>query len=295
MATDYESPHEPIRAIRGGVRARTGAISRVRLAAGSVLFGLSIAAGACGSNGLGPSPLPPPPPPPPNSAPVIRSIEAGQPRLEVGASTTFTAVVEDAETPADRLQYQWTAAAGTFSGEGARVSWQAPLAVTEPLNPVVTLTVIESYTVNGVQQTNRTVQTSTAVRVHDSRAELAELVDAFLDDFEDSSVSAARTVRNFSDTCPGKRRELLDVEEVRRDYEMLPASRHSEATVTISEPWARAEMRASCTFVSTKKSTGQIGTASGTCRLTGVYEQDRWWLCDSNLIGTTTNSVFSIR
>jgi hypothetical protein len=299
MATDYEFQHEPIGAIRSGVRGRTAAIGHVRLAAGSVLFGLSIAVGACGSNGLGPSPLPPPPPPPPNSAPVIRSIEAGQPRLEVGASTTFTAAVEDAETPSDRLQYQWTAEAGTFSGEGARVSWQAPAAIAEPVNPVITLTVIETYTLNGVQQTNRAVLTSADVRVHNSRAELAELVDSFLDDFEDSSVSPSRCVRNFSsatDRCSrGRRSELEDIEFNRSNYTMLPSSRHSVASVTITEPWSRAEMRASCTFVSTIKTTGQTGTASGTCRLTGVYEQDRWWLCESSFTGTTTNSLFFIR
>jgi hypothetical protein len=300
MATDYESQHEPIGAIRGGVRGRTGATGDVRLAALSVLFGLSIAVGACGSDGPGPSPLPPPPPPPPNSAPVIRSIEADQRRLEVGTSTTFTAVVEDVETPPERLQYVWTADAGTFSGAGARVSWQAPASLAAPINPVVTLTVIETFVVNALQQTNRSsLLTSAVVRVHDSRAELAELADSFLDDFEDSSVSPARCVRNFStatDRCSrGRRSELEDIEFNRSNYTMLPSSRHSVASVTITEPWSRAEMRASCTFVSTIKATGQTGTAAGTCRLTGVYEQDRWWLCESSFTGTTTNSLFFIR
>jgi hypothetical protein len=298
MATDYEFQHEPIGAIRDGARGRTAAIGHVRLAAGSVLFGLSIAVGACGSNGLGPSPLPPPPPPPPNSAPVIRSIEAGQPRLEVGASTTFTAVVEDAETPSDRLQYQWTAEAGTFSGEGARVTWQAPASLAAPINPAVTLTVVETYVVNGLQQSNRSsLLTSAVVRVHDSRAELAELADSFLDDFEDSAVTPERCVRNFSiATCSqGRRSELEDIEFNRSNYDMLTSSRHSAASVTINEPWARAEMRSSCTFVSRIKATGQTGTASGTCRLTAVYEQDRWWLCTSSFTGASTNSLFFIR
>jgi hypothetical protein len=203
--------------------------------------------------------------------------------------------VEDVETSGERLQYQWTADVGTFSGEGASVSWRAPASVAEPVNPAITLTVIETYTVNGVQQTNRAVLTTVAVRVHDSRAELAELVDSFLDDFEDSTVPPSTCVRNFSDRCPGKRAELADVQFNRDHYIMLPASRHSAATVTITEPWARAEMRASCTFVSRIKATGQTGTASGTCRLTGVYELDRWWLCASSFTGTTTNSLFFIR
>ena len=270
----------------------------VRLVAGSFLFGVSIGAGACGSDGPGPSPIPQTPPPP-NNAPVIRSIEAGQPRLEVGASTTFTAIVEDMETAPERLQYQWTAEAGTFSGEGARVSWQAPATIAEPVNPVITLTVVETYTLNGVQQTNRTVLTSVAVRVHNSRAELAELVDSFLDDFEDSAVSASSCVRNFSsasDRCSrGRRSELEEIESNRSNYIMLPASRHSVTSVTITAPWARADMRASCTFVSWIKAKAETGTATGTCRLTGVYEQDRWWLCESTFTGSTTNPLFIIR
>jgi hypothetical protein len=303
MATDPESRHEPIDVIRDVLEApsicgRPEVIGQfARLAAASVLFGASIGAGACGSSGPGPSPIPPPVSPP-NNAPVIRSIEAAQPRLEVGASTMFTAVVEDAETAPERLQYQWTADVGAFSGAGARVSWQAPAEIAEPVSPVITLTVTETYTLDGVQQTNRSMLTSAAVRVHNSRAELAELVDSFLDDFEDSSVSASRCIRNFSsaDRCrEGRRSELGDIEFNRLNYVMLPASRHSAASVTINEPWARAEMRASCTFVSRSKATGQTGTVSGTCRLTGVYEQDRWWLCDSSFAGTSNNPLFVIR
>jgi len=293
MATDHEGQHKPIDVIRDVLETPW-----VRKAVRSFLFAVSIGVSACGSDAPGPSPIPPPPPPP-NNAPVIRSIAAGQPRLEVGASTMFTAVVEDVETSPERLQYQWTAEVGTFSGEGASVSWRAPVSIAEPVNPAITLTVSETYTLNGVQQTNRAVLTSAAVRVHDSRAELAELVDSFLDDFEDSSVPPSACVRNFSsasDRCSrGRRSELADIEFNRDNYIMLPASRHSAATVTITEPWARAEMRASCTFVSRIMSTGQTGTASGTCRLTGVYEQDRWWLCESSFTGTSTNSLFFIR
>jgi hypothetical protein len=300
MATDPESQHEPIDVIRDVLEApsicgRPEVIGQfARLAAASVLFGASIGAGACGSSGPGPSPIPPTVSPP-NNAPVIRSIEAEQPRLEVGASTMFTAVVEDVETAPERLQYQWTADVGAFSGAGARVSWQTPAEIAEPVNPVITLTVTETYTLDGVQQTNRSMLTSAAVRVHNSRAELAELVDSFLDDFEDSSVSPSACVRNFSDRCQGKREELEDIEFNRSKYEMLPASRHSVTSVTITEPWARAEMRASCTFVSRLKGAADTGTVRGTCRLTGVYEQDRWWLCDSRFTGTSNNPLFFIR
>jgi hypothetical protein len=65
--------------------------------------------------------------------------------------------------------------------------------------------------------------------------------------------------------------------------------------VRITQPYATADIRASCTFVSTHKTTGVTGTASGTCSFTAVYENDRWWLCTSTFTGTITNRAFVIR
>ena len=39
---------------------------------------------------------------------------------------TLTATVTDAETPVGQLQFAWTVAAGTFTGQGAKVVWQPP-------------------------------------------------------------------------------------------------------------------------------------------------------------------------
>ena len=109
----------------------------------------------CGSGGPSPTPIePPPPPPPPNNPPVVRSIAAEHSRLEVKGTTTLTAVVEDAETGADTLKYEWIAAAGTIAGEGAEVSYEAPESIEEPFDPSITLAVVEEYSVNGNARSN---------------------------------------------------------------------------------------------------------------------------------------------
>ena len=76
----------------------------------------------------------PPPPPPPKAPPVIQSIGVSNARVEAGQQVQITAVVTDAETPVDRLAYEWAASPvnGTFIGSGPQVSWQAPLQQTTP-------------------------------------------------------------------------------------------------------------------------------------------------------------------
>jgi hypothetical protein len=247
----------------------------------------------CGSGGPSPSPIePPPPPPPPNNPPVVRSITAEHSRLEVKGTTTLTAVVEDAETGADRLKYEWTAAAGTITGEGAEVTYEAPESIEEPFDPSITLAVVEDYSVNGDPRSNRTEFSATPVRVHDSRSELTALTKTFLDDFINSSVPASECVRNFSDTCRGKTSELRDIEFNRDNYTMLSASKYSIRSVSVVTPWVRGEIRASCEFHARTRKTNQTGVAAGTCSLTAVYDADRWWLCDSSFTATTRSSVF---
>jgi hypothetical protein len=210
----------------------------------------------------------------------------------VKGTTTLTAVVEDTDTGTDALKYEWTAAAGTITGEGAEVTYDAPESIETPTDPPITLTVVEDYTVNGNPRTNRTEFSATPVRVHDSRSELTALAKTFLDDFIDSSVSASECVRNFSDTCRGKTSELRDIEFNRDNYTMLSASKYSIRSISVVTPWTRGEVRASCEFHARARKTNQTGVATGTCSLTAVYEADRWWLCDSSFTATTRSSVF---
>jgi hypothetical protein len=264
----------------------------LRLAAA---LGTVVGLAGCGSS-PSPGPVQPPPPQPlPNQLPIVRSVELEQRRVEVGASVIVRAVVEDAETPLDQLRYEWTATVGTFSGEGREVTWQAPAEISEPLNVTLKLTVVETLGGAASGQTQRTVfDVPEQVRLHDSLRELTALVRTFLDDFIDNSVSPSECVRNFSDGCPGKQAELRDLQRVRSDFTMLGASSYSIRSVNITEPWGRAQMEARCEFVSREKASGTVGVARGTCSLTGVYENDRWWLCDSHFSGTTTNTAFII-
>jgi hypothetical protein len=265
--------------------------SCAKAGAACLLLAAALAAARCGSSGPSPTPVEPPPPPP-NAPPVIRSIEAEHRRLEIGATTTLSAVVEDAEAAPDALQYEWKADAGSITGEGRQVTFEAPASVDAPVEPEITLTVVETYTVNGLQRTNRAVFETAPVRVHDSRTELTDLAKTFLDDFIDSSVPASECVRNFSDSCGGKASELRDIQFNRDNYTMLPSSKYSIRSVNVLKPWAEGEIRASCEFHARTIKTMQTGVVTGTCELTAIYEADRWWLCSSSFRGTTRSSVF---
>src|SRR5262245_20627610 len=120
-----------------------------RIAISSALAMMSLLAMRCSDAPITPTPPGPPPPPPPvNTPPVIQSLTAGSPRVEADNQIELTAVVVDAETQVDQLQYSWSAtpATGTFIGSGQRVRWQAPHLQATPDLYTVKLTVTEKYT-----------------------------------------------------------------------------------------------------------------------------------------------------
>src|SRR5215471_4087878 len=97
-------------------------------------------------------PPPPPPEPPANNLPVIDSVtfQGTRPKepvdfADVGEAVPVVAKVHDDETPADQLDYQWSATAGTFSGTGASVTWTAPASAQTPADVTITLKVVEKY------------------------------------------------------------------------------------------------------------------------------------------------------
>jgi hypothetical protein len=247
---------------------------------------------ACGSSPAGPTPPPPPPPPPPpvvNNPPVIRSITVAATRVEVDQDVDVAAVVEDAETNPDQLAYEWTAAAGTFTGRGPNVRWRLPKGSAEtPVNVTMTLTVIERYsqTVNSliVTQENRATASSPPVLAHDSDAELRKISIEFLVYlFGNSSISPSACLVDFSDACRGKQDELRDIEHNRNTFVILSAEA-TIASVSISPDRQAAEVLAPCVFRDREIATGGEGTSRGDCFLTAVYEQNRWWLCSSSFL-----------
>lgn len=266
-------------------------------ASAAALLGMLAVAG-CGGPGTGPTPPPPPPPPPPvNVAPQIRSLTASDARAEVDVPITLTAVVEDAETPVATLTFAWTADTGTFSGTGSTVTWVAGQNATTPADVVLTLTVTERYT-SGTTQAEHKVTSTATVRLHNSPRELRELSLRFLGDFANSDVRADQCVREFSDSCSGKRDELADVERNRHDYRILESSlRHT--SLSIAPDRMTATVNTACSFRSIvivdkpldpgcqacRK--GDIGTTSGNCVTTSVYERGQWWLCTSSYVSLT--------
>jgi hypothetical protein len=258
---------------------------------------------ACGGSPGGPGPIPPPPVVPPNPPPVVESVTASTPRAEVEEEITLTAAVRDAETPVAQLRFEWKAEAGTFTGEGASVTWRVPKGSATPKDYTVSLTVTETYGVpdaSGGRPTNVVTGTSPAVRVHDSPRELAELAMRFLEDFARSHVPASTATREFTDSCNGKAEEQQDIEANRVKFEILSSSL-SVKQVGVSSDRQSANMTVACSFTSRRVKclsddppscrVGDVGPATGDCLLSGRYEQARWWLCTSNFRGALTGSL----
>ena len=243
---------------------------------------------------------------PPNTAPVVKSITAGDTRVEVGSPVTLTAVVEDAETPVANLTYAWSADTGTFSGTGASVSWTPGADAKTPGDFVVTLTVSERYTSGSQQLENKATGTVT-VHVNNSPKELAELSLRFLGDFANSKIPPAQCVAEFSTNCSGRAEELADIDDNRHDYEII-ASTLRHTSLSIGSSRTTATVHTFCSFTSKVITTqprdevcqngkcplGSVGVATGDCWTTNVYEQGRWWLCQSHFTGlpTLTKSTF---
>ena len=249
-----------------------------------------------------------------NAPPVIQSISAGS-RAEAGSEIEVSATVQDQEATTATLVFEWSATGGTFAGTGASVRWTAPNG-TVPTAYDLTLTVIERYTValsGGGEETRENRSTGrTTVHVNDSTREISALSTTFIDDFLHSERTPEFCVRNFSDSCPGKRAELSDIQQNRARFvnnpgasSMGPASilfYDSGSTSRRSVPASQAlfaELTASCRFAATDKTTGQAGVAVGTCLLNHIYENFQWRLCDSRFVtasltpSTTTGATTS--
>ena len=298
-----------------------------RVAAAVCLAGISaFGIAACGDD----SPTRPTPPPPPvvNTPPVVRSLTATPTRLEVRLSTcagttpcptrtTLAATVEDTETAAAQLTYEWSAAGsggaglGTFEGSGATVTWIAPDTVPGPQTVDVRLTVVERYAsrVGGPIDSENRVSSTVGVRVHDSVKEVGDLATLFLTEFSNSSLEDPQyLVRNFSDSCPGKAAEATDVAANRQNYLILNyALGGPKVTVTFApspcgtrtRPEGHACAELTCRWTArclpgapaNECTPGVVGTTSGNCVLSAIYEREQWYLCDSRYYESQTSGM----
>lgn len=249
--------------------------------------------------------------PPNNNPPVISSITAQGLRLnqppnfaDLSESIRITASVRDDETAVDQLEFQWSATAGTFSGTGPSVTWQAPVtAPSTPTQVTLTLKVIERYGTGGIF--SQEVTGTRIVALHDSSRELGDMARRFLIEFSKPQTNQdwRDIMRDFSFTagvCP----DLGDVENERQDvidhYTNYFMHEYSVGAATVSFNFgARCPFRSrkgdGCITVpvrweSTNRSTGVRSSTSGSDYIAAAYSATdrRWWLCSSDYDPTGT-------
>ena len=286
-----------------------------RIAAGSlVACAAAMIIAACG----GSSPMTPTPPPSgggggggggvvTNTPPQIKSIAVSDTRVEAGAPVTLTATVEDAETPVANLLFAWTTPAGSVAatGNGSTIAFTPGTDLQTPADYDLTLTVTERYTSGGVQLENKATG-SVTLHVNNSPKELADLSVRFLNNFATSSVSPAQCVSEFSDSCRGKKDELADIDDNRHDFLILASTvRHTGLELASNK--LTAKVHTFCSFTSRVITTqprdeaclngacplNSVGTAQGDCWTTNVYENGRWWLCESHFTGAAPLNAFT--
>ena len=259
----------------------------------------------------------------PNAAPVVSALTVqgsrpGQPSgmADLGESVAVAATVTDADTPAASLTHQWSATAGSFSGTGASVTWQAPgqLPAT-PVRVTLTVTVVEEYFEIGPQnlpvaREHRVVATR-EVRVHDSAEEVRRKARDFLLAFSDSSVPTATVLADFSNSCGGRASEEFDVNRNRCVFtidastvgDATPAvafggtcphrGRRADACVVIPVRWestVRADAN-SCPLNDTGLDPGTSDVAEGLDQVTAVYEEGDWRLCHSDFLPSNASTA----
>jgi hypothetical protein len=251
-----------------------------------------------------------------NSSPVIASVTARGTRTnepqqfaDLGETLNVTAVVQDAETPIANLKYEYTSdSGGTIIGTGPSVQWRAPASGNTPFTATITLTVTETYNSvddNGLPITkeNKVSKTGT-VSVHDSAKEISAMASTFLVDFS-HQISPSIVVQNFRDACPqasgGKSAELSDVTDNQRDFTI---TQFAIGTPRVSIAFGgqctlfatRSRPGDACALVpsewfSTEKKTGTKFHVVGTDQVSAAFIENRWWLCESDFLGTSVNTA----
>lgn len=251
-----------------------------------------------------------------NSPPVIASVTARGTRsneppqfADLGELLTVTAVVQDAETPLANLTYEYTSdGGGTITGTGPSVQWRAAASGNTPYTATITLTVTEKYNSvdeNGLPITreNKVTKTGT-VTVHDSTREISSMASTFLNNFS-RQISPTTIVQDFRDACPqasgGKSAELSDVTDNQRDFTITQ--------FVIGTPRVTIAFGGQCTLFSTRnrpgdacalvpsewfsteKKTGAKFHVVGTDQVSAAFIENRWWLCESDFLGTGTNTA----
>jgi len=198
------------------------------------------------------------------------------------------------------------------SAAAARTSGgRRPHDAATPLNVDLTLTVTEHYQTtdaSGLPVTRDNITTLvTTVSLHNSVKEVGDLAVLYLEDFSAQSQSPDQMLRNFTQ-CAGRSAERDDIvanqatRSIKRhtigsasvkpiafggdcSFEGDSGSRTRTGDACIAVP---ADWRSIVTkkVAATDPAVGSCEHSSGTDRLTGFYQNNRWWLCDSDFDGT---------
>jgi hypothetical protein len=269
--------------------------------------------------------------PPTITSVTAQGTRANQPASMADLSEVInvTAFVVDPESSPDALTYEWTGGSGTFFGVGRAVTWRAPatLAAT-PVDVTLTVTVIERFIAPDSQglpkEQEHRIPRTFIVRVHNSTKEIGDLASEFLNLFSNTNVPPATVTSGFStSTCASSTaQELADVQKNRCLYTINsffvgpPASQvNFRGSCTIGRGnTARTRSADACSFVpvqwtSTVKPAalscpvqdfgpngeplvpGAVGTTVGTDMVTAVYEGNRWRLCHSDYLSSTSTML----
>jgi hypothetical protein len=241
---------------------------------------------------------------PSNSAPVVSSVALERTHLEAGREMEVVAAVQNAEG-LDQLRFTWAVepAAGTFQGEGLRVLWRAPTNASVPAKYTFTVTVVEPYV--GVDSRglaanleHRATGSSAPLQVNDWLREMTGHTETFMAEYANSSVSPEAGIRNFTDSCPGKQTALATIAEQRATYIGTGQVTYALDTSVRSTGWPNctgptgsatcAQLIYKVEWVVTRRADGRQEQVQGIESVRGVYERDRWWLCESRFSPTAT-------
>jgi hypothetical protein len=249
--------------------------------------------------------------PPSNNLPVIDSItvQGTRPKeppnfADLGQTVAVTAKVHDDETAADQLQYVWTATAGTFSGTGPNVTWQAPSTAATPLDVTITLKVVEKYGSPAASFQHEVTGTA-KLSLHDSIKEVGDMARQFLLDFSDTHLKDADYImRNFSaERCPNPK----DVHDERSDV-TNHFTNFQTVSFRIGTPEVTVNFGGICAFRNRPGDACAIvpsfwdaidvrdntrGAVDGDDYLGATYSQAdaRFWLCSSDYQGHRVSGV----
>ncbi len=159
-----------------------------------------------------------------DTAPTISSVIAQGTRphepknfADLDEEIAVTAAVDDPDTPADRLTFEWKADEGTINGSGATVTWRAPADAATPKSVTLTVNVSDP----GSNRTTGTVNVS----LHNSTKEVGDLARQFLLDFSDSKNDRRVRRAQFHQESPMRGRSRRGVQRDRRESEDLPDRR----------------------------------------------------------------------